>query len=90
MFFSEMMMQPHSKHTRQTQHGTWRTGYAFEFIEKDGKIVYMYKEGGNPGVDAIFSYFPQQDISLNILSNQSGPLWEMFSEIRDVLCAAGT
>lgn len=86
--YLEMMMKPHCRFTRQTKYGVWRTGYAFEFIETDNNIFCIYKEGGNAGVDAIFSYYPELDISLNILSNQNGPLWEMYHKMQDVLFEA--
>lgn len=87
--YSEMIMNPHCKFTRPSKYsGTWRTGYAFEFIEIGDKIFCIYKEGRNPGVDAIFSYYPELDISLNILSNQtdSGNIfWKMYNEMQKVL-----
>jgi len=87
--YSAMMMKPHCQFTRPSKYGgTWRTGYAFEFIEINNEIFCMYKEGGNPGVDAIFSYYPQLDITMNILSNQDGPLWEMYNEMQAVLYSA--
>lgn len=88
--YTDLIMKPHCDFTRQTKYGTWRTGYGFEFFEIPdrgfGKNIFcMYKEGGNPGVDAICSYFPAVDISINILSNQDGPFWKMYGDFRDVL-----
>jgi len=83
--YAELIFSPHCDFTRARKFGTWRTGYAFEFIESGDKIFCMYKEGGNPGVDAICSYYPALDISLNILSNQDGPLWKMYHEMQAVL-----
>ena len=87
--YSDMLMTPHCRFTRQTRYGTWRTGYGFEFIESDGCIFCMYKEGVNPGVDAICAYYPELGISINILSNQNGPLWEMHRKMQDLLFEVG-
>ena len=83
--YTNIIFRPHCSFTREKKLGVWRTGYAFEFIESHGRIFCMYKEGGNPGVDAIFSYYPTLNISLNILSNQDGPLWKMYNEMQAVL-----
>ena len=83
--YVDIIFSPHCDFTRDRKYGIWRTGYAFEFIESHGKLFCMYKEASNPGVDAIFSYYPTLDISLNILSNQDGPLWKMYHEMQAVL-----
>ena len=83
--YADMIFSPHCVFTRPSQYGTWCTGYAFEFIEYEGEIFCMYKEGGNPGVDAIFSYYPALDLSLNILANQEGTLWKLYGEMKAVL-----
>lgn len=83
--YSCVMMKPHCDHVRPNPYGIWKTGYAFEFIEVDGNIFCMYKEGGNPGVDAICAYYPQLDITLNMLSNQDGPLWNLYHQMQEAL-----
>jgi CubicO group peptidase (beta-lactamase class C family) len=83
--YSEMILTPHCEFSRPHKFGIWRTGYAFEFIESGDRIFCMYKEGINPGVNAIFSYYPVLDISLNILSNQDSPFWKMYHDMQDVL-----
>jgi hypothetical protein len=62
-----------------------RTGYAFEFIESGDRIFRMYKEGINSGVNAILSFYPELNISLNILSNQDDTLWKMYHDMQEVL-----
>ena len=83
--YIDLIFAPHCAFTRPHRHGTWCTGYAFEFVETEGKVFCMYKDGSNPGVDAIFSYYPAFDITLSILSNQDGPLWEMYRQMQAVL-----
>lgn len=62
---------------------TWRTGCALEFVEKDGKIRYMYKEGVNAGVSAIVSYHPEQDALIALLSNNEANVWTIHDALRD-------
>jgi CubicO group peptidase (beta-lactamase class C family) len=83
--YSEMILTPHCEFSRPHKFGIWRTGYGFEFIESGDTIFCMYKEGINPGVNAIFSYYPELNISLNILTNQDGSLWKMNHDMQDVL-----
>jgi len=82
---AEVFLRPHCVFTRQRRFGTWRTGYALEFLEVNGRVFCMYKEGGNPGVDAFCSYYPELDIGVYILANQDGPLWRMVEDFQGVL-----
>jgi CubicO group peptidase (beta-lactamase class C family) len=83
--YTDLIFAPHCAFTRPHRHGIWRMGYAFEFVETQDRIFCMYKDGSNPGVDVIFSYYPAFDITLSILSNQDGPLWEMYRQMQAVL-----
>lgn len=61
-----------------------RNGYAFEFfmINDEKEPFCIYKDGCNYGVSAMFSYYPEKDISLVILSNQECNVWTMRKEIQ--------
>ncbi|WP_238907214.1 serine hydrolase domain-containing protein [Clostridium sp. YIM B02506] len=61
-----------------------RNGYAFEFfmINDEKEPFCIYKDGCNYGVSAMFSYYPEKDISLVILSNQECNVWAMRKEIQ--------
>jgi CubicO group peptidase (beta-lactamase class C family) len=83
--YSSIMSAPHCEFSRPHKFGIRRTGYAFEFIESGNKTFCMYKEGINPGVNAIFSYYPELNISLSILSNQDGSFWKMYHDMQDIL-----
>lgn len=86
--YSELMLTPHCEFTREHSCGTWRTGYGFEFLEADGTIFCIYKEGGNPGVDGICSYYPALDTGLYMLANQEGAFNAMYRDLRAVLFEA--
>jgi CubicO group peptidase (beta-lactamase class C family) len=85
--YSQMLLMPHCSITRPSPwklgtNATVRTGYAFEFIEIDGEVFGIYKEGCNDGVDAMFSYYPKADITLSILANQNCDVWRMHSQMQ--------
>lgn len=59
-----------------------RYGYCFWFyVEQDGKVICLQKEGVNAGVSGAMRYFPEQDINVVILSNMEegvwGPIWKI-------------
>ena len=87
--YTDMIFRPHCKFTRENEMGTWRTGYGFEFRESDGKVFCIYKDGSNPGVDAICSYYPKLDVGLYMLSNQdSSHFWRFHKELQTALFEA--
>lgn len=83
--YADLLFKPHCIYMRERKFGNWHTGYAFEFVESQGEIFCMYKEGLNAGVNAIIAYYPAIDISLSILSNQEECFWEMYHDISEVL-----
>ncbi len=73
----------HSKHTNVTE----MMGYAFEFVVRndDDEILYMKKDGCNPGVACIFSYYPAIDTTVVILANQDCDVWDLAWDIQTLL-----
>ena len=79
-------------HCPYTQEKEWwgipglyeRNGYAFEFLFlPDNKEPFcIYKDGQNDGVAARFNYYPKEDISVTILSNQDCDVWDMTKQIQ--------
>lgn len=64
---------------------TIRNGYAFEFVEINGEVFCMRKDGVNDGVGAMLSYYPAVDATIIILCNQDCNIWQMHREIQTVL-----
>lgn len=62
-----------------------RNGFAFEFVEINGDIFCMRKDGVNDGVGAMLSYYPAIDVTIIILCNQDCDIWQMHREIQTVL-----
>jgi len=84
--YSELLSRSHCNYSRSHRFGSRRTGYGFEFIEDlGGNILCMYKEGINSGVEAMCSFYPQQNVTVNLLSNQNGELFSLHREIQEVI-----
>ncbi len=62
-------------------------GYAFEFALEpgNGRIMYMQKDGDNPGVDGVLRYYPDTGTVVAILANQDCNVWDMANEVDEVL-----
>lgn len=83
--YTDMLFSPQCPFTKPHRLGTWRMGYAFEFIESEKEIFCVYKEGCNAGVDAILSYYPALDVTLHLLANEDGGLWPLYRALQQVL-----
>ncbi|MGV8981668.1 serine hydrolase domain-containing protein [Clostridium sp.] len=93
--YTNMIFSPHCKFTRPFNYGqppinaTIRKGYAFEFVEINGEVFCMRKEGLNDGVGAMLSYYPDTDVTIIIMSNQTMcnqecNVWQMHREIENL------
>ena len=72
---------------RQTARATYMMGYAFEFALEpgSGRIMYMQKDGDNPGVDGVLRYYPDTSTVVAILANQDCNVWDMANEVHEAL-----
>jgi hypothetical protein len=72
---------------RQTALATYMTGYAFEFAFEpgSGRIMYIQKDGDNPGVDGVLRYYPDTSTVVAILANQDCNVWDMANEVHEAL-----
>jgi len=85
--YADILLTPHCEFDRPS---SWKTvpdakirnGYAFEFLEINGETFCIFKEGQNEGVSAMFSYYPEADITISILSNQNCDVWAMHREMQ--------
>ena len=67
---------------------TMKYGYCFWFyVEPDGKVVCLQKEGVNAGVSGVMRYFPEQDINVVILSNMEEGVWDPVWKIHELVVA---
>lgn len=89
--YTNMLFAPHCKFARPfnkwkpVPNATIRNGYAFEFVEIEGDVFCMRKDGVNDGVGAMLSYYPQIDTTVIILCNQDCNIWQMHREVQTVL-----
>jgi len=82
---TERLFTPHVEY-REKDGWMMKYGYCFWFyVEPDGKVVCLQKEGINAGVSGALRYFPQQDINVVILSNMEEGVWEPVWKIHELI-----
>ena len=84
-----MLLSPHCEFSNTVE---WlsipglykKNGYGFEFylLEEEDMPFCIYKDGSNDGVAAKFLYYPKEDITLTVLSNQDSNIWSMIKKIQ--------
>jgi CubicO group peptidase (beta-lactamase class C family) len=63
-------------------------GFGFHFfVDERNRIVFLKKDGDNPGASCILSYYPAQDVTLVVLANQDCDVWQLSWEIHDLILA---
>jgi hypothetical protein len=62
-------------------HGLWF------YVEDDSKIVCYQKEGINAGASGLIRHFPDQDISVVLLSNMESGVWKPIWKIHEMVVA---
>lgn len=87
--YSNLLLMPHCAFQKNEE---WyeipglyeENGYAWEFFLLPEREVpfCIYKDGQNDGVSAKFSYYPEKDITLVLLSNQDCNVWELTKEVQ--------
>jgi CubicO group peptidase (beta-lactamase class C family) len=64
-------------HYQDTKDYEAKYGFGLLFyLDQHGKIVCYQKEGINAGVSAILRHYPQQDITVVLLSNMEDGVWD--------------
>jgi len=82
---TEALFIPHVDY-RQKEGWMMKYGFCFWFyVEADGKVVCLQKEGVNAGVSGAMRYFPEQDINIVILSNMEEGVWEPVWKIHELI-----
>ena len=87
--YRDILLKPHCAFTHKDE---WyeipglyeENGYAFEFfmIGNEKTPFCIYKDGCNDGVASMFSYYPEKNITLVLLSNQEADVWAMRKDIQ--------
>lgn len=71
---------------RKHENFTEMMGYGFEFaVDSDDRVIFMKKDGCNPGVDCVITYYPDIDTTVAILANQDCNVWNINREIQVLL-----
>lgn len=85
------MMKPQTKLVREYEWGQTINGFGFHFAyDRAGKLIRMYKEGSNPGVAAMFAYYPEMDATCILLGNQTCNVWELHWKAEQLLYSANS
>lgn len=87
--YADIFLRPHCEFSNSVE---WlsipgmckQNGYGFEFylLEKEDIPFCIYKDGCNDGVAAKFLYYPREDVTLTVLSNQDCDIWSMVKHIQ--------
>jgi len=89
--YTDMIFSPHCEFVKPftkwepEPKATKRNGYAFEFVEINGEVFCMRKDGMNEGVGAMLSYYPSINTTIIILCNQDCNIWQMHREIQTAM-----
>jgi len=82
---TNQLFKPHVDY-KEKDGWVMKYGYCFWFyVEKDGKLVCLQKEGVNAGVSGAMRYFPEQDINVVILTNMEEAVWEPIWKIHELI-----
>ncbi len=64
----------------------WGLGPWFR-VEPDGRVLFLEKEGANPGVSGMVRHYPARDLTVVILSNMADGAWEPIRRVHDEVMA---
>ncbi len=56
-------------------------------VEPDGSVLFLEKEGGNPGVSGMVRHYPARDLTVVILSNMADGAWEPIRRVHGQVLA---
>ena len=60
-------------------------GFGLEFLSTAGRLRTVYKDGINTGASAIVEHFPDQDLTLAVVSNSEDGVWGPLREINGLV-----
>lgn len=79
-FFNEqytgLLLSPKTYHNEYGEINHYM-GFGFEFYMAGDKIFRIQKDGSNPGVSAVMSYYPETATAIIILANINCDVWKM-------------
>jgi CubicO group peptidase (beta-lactamase class C family) len=67
---------------------TWTEMYGYGlwfYVDQASKVVCYEKEGVNAGVSGLIRYFPDQDITVTLLSNMENGVWDPVWKIHEMV-----
>jgi CubicO group peptidase (beta-lactamase class C family) len=84
---TQAFLTPHV-HYRDRDDWTMMYGYGLWFyVDRSGQVVCYQKEGINAGVSGLIRHFPEQDISVVLLSTMEGGVWDPVWKVHEMVVA---
>lgn len=82
-------LRPHVLHSRREDR-ICRYGLGLEFVsDLDDRPLYYQKDGINVGTSGILRHYPEADITVAILANTSGGVWEPMRRLNALILDRG-
>lgn len=82
---TQSFLSPHVEYSKKDD-WVMKYGYCLWFyVDKGGKIICYQKEGVNAGVSGLIRHFPEQDISVVLLSNMEDGVWGPIRKIHELV-----
>lgn len=83
---TQEILTPKEEYRKHTSVTEWM-GYGFQFLrDNDTKdIIYIQKDGINPGVSCVMNYYPDTDTTIILLANQDTNVWDLAWDIQELL-----
>ncbi|WP_407342147.1 serine hydrolase domain-containing protein [Pengzhenrongella phosphoraccumulans] len=74
---TQQFLKPHVLHST-TEDAIRRIGLGLEFVsDSNDDLMYIQKEGMNPGTSALLRYYPGANLTIVLLSNTSDGVWAL-------------
>lgn len=81
------MLAPHVSQNSDLYGYDWRYGFGNMFMLQDGAIVRWGHTGEEDGISGRFYHYPQQNVDLVVLGNQSGCAGKLTWQLHDIITA---
>ena len=86
---TERFLRPHALHSR-TAERVLRYGLGIDHVsDADDRPMYIEKEGCNAGVSADVRWYPNEDVTVVMLSNTSDGVWQPLRDVHALVMGMG-
>lgn len=82
---TEAFSTPQAIHRQMDGWTKWNGFGLWFYVDESWKVIFYEKEGENAGVSGFIRHYPEQDISVVMLSNMETGVWEPVSKIHGLV-----